>query len=257
VSNYIDLQDNGSDPAPGNASTSRIARVAGQLKASADGAPYVPIVPFGDEVTEANYAAQKLSNSGLMTYFRPLGIEGVSVMPQFMLGATPAKAFVSGALQLSTGTTSNCTAAVISGTDGANFSKSMRSAADWYFSGRFSIPTTPTTGTQLIIGGWDSSGLTTSIRVGVDVAVNATNYCMVGGAGSAIDSGIPFDVNVKHRFRAWRTGGVSFLQIDNNAPISGTANLSADVCPMVQAHNGTGANQALEIVWGFWAVPPL
>jgi len=45
VSNFVDFQDNGTPPSPGNASTTRMARVGGQMQISADGAGFQPFPP--------------------------------------------------------------------------------------------------------------------------------------------------------------------------------------------------------------------
>jgi len=49
VSNYVDFQDNGSVPPPGGASTTRIARVNGQLQMSADGSGFGNLGTFGED----------------------------------------------------------------------------------------------------------------------------------------------------------------------------------------------------------------
>lgn len=204
---------------------------------------------------ELKNAAKLLGRNDLLTTWRGLANEGETGWAAGVAG-TGARTHVPGAQQLSTGATSGSFSRLNLANDGATFSKGFRSAADWYFSCRFSLVTTPTTGTVLGCGGGDSVSSANDIRVGADVAAHATNYCVRGPAGATLNTGSPFDLN-KHTFRVWRTGGVTFSQVDGSGILQGTANINTDVGPLCQATNGTAANQAMDIEWYFSAVPPL
>lgn len=206
---------------------------------------------LGPEGAERINAASLLGRTDLIPYFRALAYEGVTLMQNVIAGTVN---WGTGEIQYGTGAASGTTAAWVSGTAGGNYAQALRAAADWYISGRFRLVTTPTTGTVLGIGGVDAS-FANILRVGANFADNASFFCVRGSAGAPVVSAVPFDT-VMHVFRAWRTGGVTFFQIDGGAVVSGTANLTSNIAACLIAINGTAADQRAGVEWLFVATPP-
>jgi hypothetical protein len=208
----------------------------------------------GAEEVERLNACALLGRQDLVPFFSPVGYIGPNGGFATILGGTGDWAWASGAVQLLTGATISSSSQFTALNKGSAFSQMVRVAGDWDISGRFSAVTVPTTAAILAIGFTDFGS--NRLKLGVDFASQGSNFCLAGSAGSPINSGIPFDTN-KHTFRAWHTGGLSFLQIDGGAVVSGTANVSVDSGPAILAFNGTAANQAMNVEWYFSAVPPL
>jgi len=256
VSNFVDFQDNGSQPAPGNASTSRLARVNGVLAVSSDGSPFEPILVGGPEAQESANAAALLGRGDLVTLWNP-----VNFQPQggtFFAG-TGSEVTVSGGFQLASGATAN-SRALRYGTLTGSVGQAFRPGVSWYFSARQAWVTTPAAGTRGGAGMFAGPD-TFTITAGVDFAASGSFFCLSGAGGSTsgspIVSTVPFDT-AQHTVRAWRVGSVTSFQIDNGAIFTGNLDITvAATFAMIVGNGATAANQATTTQWYFAAVPTL
>lgn len=101
----------------------------------------------------------------------------------------------------------------------------------WWMGGYFKVSSAIGATTQAGIGA--TTAINNSIvppvpelLLGVYGPTSTTNFVLWGAAGTAIDSGVAIDTNF-HSFYAWRDGATSYVQVDSNAPASGTAAPSA------------------------------
>jgi len=102
----------------------------------------------------------------------------------------------------------------------------------WWIGGRFKIVTAVGANAKLGIGGRSGTTATNAnntddIMLGVKGSTSTTNYVLYASAGVAIDSGVAIDTSV-HDFQAWRDGATTYVQVDNNAIVSGTARPTAN-----------------------------
>lgn len=117
------------------------------------------------------------------------------------------------------------------GLDNLNLAKaSIPTAATgkWWIGGQIEITTA--IGNQATIGiGVNPTVPSTvahELMFGVVGATSTTNFVAVGTAGATIDSGIAIDT-AAHDFQVWRDGVNTYVQVDNNPIVSGTARPNA------------------------------
>lgn len=197
-------------------------------------------------------AQAALNRTDLITFWCSVAIVGTN---GGMVGAafgTGGESYVSGAFEMHTGATSAGGYIYQAATDGTTFSKALRAGQDWYIAWRGRAATAPTTGTQLWVGASDQPS--NFLKLGVDVANHATQYCLTGPSGSTMASGVAFDTST-HTIRGYRSGTTTFLQVDANTVVTGNVDTLTDLSPYARAQNGTNANQSMETVWWMMAVP--
>jgi hypothetical protein len=245
MSNFLDLVDNGAPPSVSNASTTRLARIAGLLQASSDGGAFAPLAA-GLQASEAVLAQQLLGvgAQGLLSAFHLTAAQLQAAATLFATGTTSATASA-GFYRLATGALAAQTMNIVAAAPGR--SSLARTGQPWYVSARFAASTAVTAQTLIAAGLYDTSNVAQA-SMGVNGSVSASFFTLVGGAGGNITTTVAVDTAM-HTHRAWRVGGVTFYSVDG-VVFTGASDLSQPSSPAWNLANGTDAIvRQLDAIW--------
>lgn len=211
-------------------------------------------IPRNIMEAEAKRAYEALGSANIVFFFHCAATSGASGV----VGAdasSGARTQISGAYQLTSGATGSSTSYLVAATDGASFSKVLRSGQNWYVAGRFKVSTAIDAECKAFVGGGDAAGA--KLAMGVDGAAGTTNFMLSGPSGTAIDSAVAIDTST-HTHRAYRVSTTTTYQVDANAAVTGNVNIATDHAPFVYVQNGTTASaRTLQLVWWAAAAPAL
>lgn len=242
-------------PLVGPQGTIRIARQGGILVASVDGAAFVPVGQEGAGAAEAALAQSLIGPgaNGLLSVFHPTAAHLQAGAAFFSTGSVTATVGA-GFYRLSTTAVAAQNANLVPAAPGR--SSFCRVGQSWFTSARFAASTAVSAQTKVAGGLYDTSNVAQA-SMGVNGSVSASFFSLQGGTGGNIITTIAIDTAV-HTHRAWRTGGVTYYQIDGGTIFTGTSDLSAPASPGWNLDDGSDAtNRAIDMVWLSASAPAL
>jgi hypothetical protein len=231
----------------------------GNLVFSVDGGVTTPVGALNLQASEGALAQSLLGNGGLLPFFHPTAAIGTNGLTRHASGSAPAPSPSAGSLLVATSATASQFNRLIGFSDGTNWSQFARPGQPWYVSSRHRVATAITAQTKAFAGFGDSGVASGgSLRMGIDGANSTAFFCLAGTGGVPIVTAIPIDTAF-HTFRAWRTGGTTFFQIDGGAILTGSTDIGANNgSPFVHVENGTdAANRTIEVAWFAGFCPPI
>jgi hypothetical protein len=98
-------------------------------------------------------------------------------------------------------------------------------------------------------------GVTPGTVLGIDRSTSTTNFSFRGNSGIAMVSTIAFNDSLHHKVKAWRSTNAagSFLKVDGETPVGGTARPSTGMPLVGWANIGASGTQSVRLAWAAFA----